>query len=196
VRNHAQAIVVCDFCVVVTATFRLLYVFMVMEHTTRRILHYNVTEHPTAPWTMQQLREAIPADHPYRFLLHDRDSIFSQQLDQCIRHLGLRVLKTPPQTPQANALCERLIGTLRRECLDFFMPLSEQHLRRLLQAWVPHYNTRRPHMALGPGIPLPPAFLPMPLQADRHRLPQHLSVVSHPILHGLHHTYGLTEKVA
>jgi transposase InsO family protein len=196
VRNHAQAIVACDFCGVVTATFRLLYVFVLMEHATRRILHVNVTAHPTAAWTLQQLREAMPADHAYRFLLHDRDSIFSAQLDQSIQHLRLRVLKTPPQSPQANALCERLIGTLRQECLDFFMPLSEQHLRRLLQAWVPHYNTSRPHMALGPGIPQPAAFLPMPLQADRHRLPQHLSVVSHSILHGLHHTYRLAEKVA
>jgi len=114
VRNHAQAIVACDFCVVVTATFRLLYVFVVMEHATRRILHTNVTAHPTASWTLQQLREAIPADHTYRFLIHDRDSIFSQQLDQGIHHLGLRVRKTPVRTPQANALCERLIGTLRR----------------------------------------------------------------------------------
>ena len=82
VRNHAQAIVACDFCVVVTATFRLLYVFVVMEHASRRILHVNVTAHPTAAWTLQQLREAIPADHGYRFLIHDRDSIFSQQFDQ------------------------------------------------------------------------------------------------------------------
>jgi hypothetical protein len=95
VRNHAQAIVACDFCIVVTATFRLLYVFVVMEHATRRIMHTNVTAHPTAPWTLQQLREAIPADHRSRFLIHDRDSIFSQQLDQSIQNLGLRVLKTP-----------------------------------------------------------------------------------------------------
>jgi transposase InsO family protein len=135
VRNHAQAIVACDFCVVVTATFRLLYVFVVMEHATRRILHTNVTAHPTASWTLQQLREAIPADHGYRFLIHDRDSIFSQQLDQGIRHLGLKVLKTPPQSPQANALCERLLGTLRQECMDFVIPLTENHLRRLLSAW-------------------------------------------------------------
>src|ERR671922_431918 len=93
VRNHAQAIVACDFCVVVTATFRLLYVFVVMEHATRRIMHTNVTAHPTAPWTLQQLREALPADHGYRFLVHDRDSIFSQSLDQHIHHLGLRVRK-------------------------------------------------------------------------------------------------------
>jgi hypothetical protein len=115
VRNHAQAIVACDFCVVVTATFRLLYVFVLMEHATRRMLHINVTVHPTAPWTLQQLREAIPSDHSYRFLIHDRDSIFSAQLDQQVRNFGLKVLKTPVRSPQANARCERLLGTLRRE---------------------------------------------------------------------------------
>ena len=195
-RNHAQAIVACDFCVVVTATFRLLYVFVLMEHATRRILHVNVTAHPTASWTLQQLREAIPADHDYRFLLHDRDSIFSAQLDHSIQNLGLRVLKTPPQTPQANALCERLLGTLRRECLDFLIPLSAHHLCCLLKEWVPHYNTSRPHMSLGPGMPQPLPSLPVPLQAYRHRLPEPLSVVSHQILGGLHHAYRLVEKVA
>jgi hypothetical protein len=119
VRNHARNVVACDFCVVVTATYRLLNVFVIMEHTTRKILHANVTGQPTAAWTMQQLRAAIPVDHAYRFLIHDRDRIFSQQLDQQVHHLGLRVLKTPVHSPQANALCERLLGTLRRECLDF-----------------------------------------------------------------------------
>jgi putative transposase len=196
VRNHAQAIVACDFCIVVTATFRLLYVFVLIEQTTRRILHVNVTAHPTAHWTLQQLREAIPADHAYRFLLHDRDRIFSKALDERVRHLGLKILKTPPRRPQANMLCERLLGTLRRECLDLLIPLTENHLRRILHEWVPHYNTSRPHMSLGPGIPQPPASLPVPRQAHRHRLPEHLSVVSHRILGGLHHAYRLAEQVA
>jgi putative transposase len=195
IRNHAQAIVACDFCLVVTATFRLLYVFVVMEHATRRILHCNVTAHPTAQWTLQQLREAIPSDHGHRFLIHDRDRIFSQQLDQHVQHLGLRVLKTPVRSPQANAFCERLLGTLRRECLDFLIPLTEHHLRRLLHEWATHYNTGRPHMSLGPGIPQPPASLPVPRQTHRHRLPAHLHVVARPILGGLHREYGL-EKAA
>jgi transposase InsO family protein len=196
VRNHAQAIVACDFCVVVTATFRLLYVFVVMEHATRRILHAHVTAHPTAAWTLQQLREAIPADHTYQFLIHDRDSIFSQQLDQGMRHLGLRVLKTPVRTPQANALCERLIGTLRRECLDCVIPFTEHHLRCIVHAWVLHYNGGRPHMSLGPGMPQPPPSLPVVLQAHRYRLPEHLRVVVRLILGGLHHDYRLAEQAA
>jgi len=196
IRNHARVMVACDFCVVVTATFRLLYVFVVMEHATRRILHTNVTTHPTAPWTLQQLREATPADHPYRFLIHDQDAIFSWDLDQHVRHLGLRVLKTPPQSPQANALCERLMGTLRRECLDFMIPLTENHLRRMLKAWVQHYNEGRPHMSLGPGIPQPPPPLPAPLHSHWHRIPAYLRVVAYPILGGLHHEYRLAEKAA
>jgi hypothetical protein len=95
VRNHAQVIVACDFCVVGTATFRLLSVLVVMEIATRRILHVNVTAHPTAQWTLQQLREAVPSDHTHRFLIHDRGAIFSQAFDQRVRQLGLRVLKTP-----------------------------------------------------------------------------------------------------
>jgi putative transposase len=196
VRNHAQAIVACDFCVVVTATFRLLYVFVLMEHATRRILHVNVTAHPTASWTLQQLCEAIPPAHPYRFLLHDRDCIFSHQFDQGIHHLGLRVLKTPVRTPQANALCERLIGTLRRECLDFMILLTEHHLRRILQAWVPHYNAGRPHMSLGPGIPQMPLCQRIRLQTHRHCLPEHMQVIGWSILGGLHHEYTLEEQVA
>jgi transposase InsO family protein len=186
VRNHAKGIVTCDFCAVVTATFRLLYVFVVMEHATRRILHVNVTEHPAAPWTLQQLREAIPADHSYRFLIHARDCIFSQALDQSIGNLGLRVLKTPPQSPQANALCERLLGTLRRECVDFMIPLNASPLRHLLREWVGHYHVGRPHMSLGPGIPAPLSSLPALRQEHRHRLAAALCVVSIPLLGGLH----------
>ncbi len=195
-RNHAQMVVACDFCVAVTVTFKVLYVFLVIEHSSRKILHTNVTPHPTAAWTLQQRREAIPSDHGYRFLIHDRDSIFSQSLDQSIRNLGLRVLKTPARTPQANAICERAIGSLRRGCLDFLIPLSENHLRRQIKAWVAHYNQGRPHMALGPGIPDPPAQLPVIPQTHRHRLPADVRVIAHPVLGGLHHEYALEKIVA
>ena len=196
VHNHAKAIVACDFCTVVTAPFRLLYVFVLMEHATRRSLHCHVTMHPTAQWTIQQLRDVIPADHQYRFLIHDRDSIFSHDLDQRMGNLGLRVLRTPVRSPQANSLCERLLGTLRRECLDLMILLTERHLCHILHEWVRHDNAGRPHMALGPGIPQPPPHLPIPLQDHRHRLPNPLQVVAHPILGGWHHEYQFTEKAA
>jgi transposase InsO family protein len=196
VRNHAQAIVACDFCVAITATFRILYVFVVIEHANRRLLHVNVTAHPTAEWTLQQLREAVLSDHSYRFLIHDRDSIFSQSLDRSIGNLGLHVLKTPPHCPQANAICERVLGTLRREALDFVIPLTENHVRRMLRDWVAHYNQGRPHMSLGPGIPQAPVSLPVPLHGPRHWLPAHVRVVTRPILGGLHHEYGLKPMAA
>jgi putative transposase len=196
VRNHAHAMVACDFCVVITATFRSLYVFVVIDHASRRLLHVNVTAHPTALWTLQQPRDAIPPDHTYRFLIHDRDAIFSQQLDQHVRHLGLRVLEIPPQSPQGNAICERFLGTLRRECLDFVIPLTEHHLRRLLHVWGWHYNAGRPHMSLGPGMAQSPTLPPVPRHRHRHRLPAHLHVVARPILGGLHHEYWLEAKVA
>jgi len=139
-RNHAQAIVACDFFVAVTATF--IYVFVVMHHSSRRLLHFNVTKHPTADWTLQQLRQTFGPDDAFRFLLHDRDSIFSEGLDRSIAAFGLRVLKSPPRSPKANALCERLIGTIRRECLDWLIPLSEHHLRLPLKTWAVHYTDR------------------------------------------------------
>jgi len=119
IRNHAKAIVAADFLVAITAGFRVLYVFVVMEVGSRRILRCNVTAHPTAAWTLQQFREAIPSDHTYRFLIHDRDSIFSAEVDDDLKAFGLRVLRTPVHAPKASAYCERLMGTIRRECLDY-----------------------------------------------------------------------------
>ena len=194
IHNHAQVIVACDFFVVVTATFRTLYVFVIMELATRRILHHNVTAHPTAEWTLQQFREALPGDHSYRFLIHDRDSICSKNVDREITAMGVQVLRTPVQAPKANSLCERFGGTLRRECLDFLIPFHERHLKFVLKAWIAHFNHARPHMSLGPGIPAP--VRPRPQEnAHRHRIPAGRVVRRVAILGGLHHDYWL-EKVA
>jgi transposase InsO family protein len=132
-RLHAQGIIACEFFVAVTATFRLLYVFVVIEHHSRRLIHCNVTAHPNAAWTLQQLREAVGLEGRYEYLLHDRDSIFAKHLDESIERLGVKVLRSPPRSPVANAVCERVIGTIRRECLDWLIPLSESHLRRILK---------------------------------------------------------------
>jgi putative transposase len=194
VRNQAQAILACDFFTVVTASFRVLYVFVIMEVGTRRITQFNVTAHPTAEWTLQQFREVITGERPYRFLIHDRDSIYSSELDSALKAMGLSILKTPFRAPQANAFCERLVGTIRRECLDFLIPIREKHLRRLLQKWVTHYNRGRPHSSLGPGIPEPSAGIPAPPVSGHHIRNGH-RVVRSSILGGLHHEYRL-QKIA
>ena len=151
-KNHAEAILASDFFVAVTATFRMLYVFVVIEHGTRRLAHVNVTEHPSADWTLQQLRVVVGDEHGHQYLIHDRDKIFAKDLDDSIRALGAEVLRSPIASPKANSLCERVIGAIRRECLDWMIPLSEGHLRSILQSWVEHYNRGRPHSSLGPGV--------------------------------------------
>jgi transposase InsO family protein len=170
VHNHANVIVVCDFFVVVTATFRTLYVFVIMELGTRRVLQQNVTAHPTAEWTLQQFREMLPGEHRYRFVIHDRDSIFSKGLDQAMTDLGVRVLRTQLRAPMANSVCERFGGTLRCECLDYLIPINERHLKLTINELVLHYNRGRPHSSLGPGVPKPNQDR-VPASGHRHKLP-------------------------
>lgn len=166
-----------------------------MELGQRRILHVNVTDHPSAEWTLQQLREALPDDHPFRFLIHDRDSIFSLELDKAVAAMGVRILRTPLRSPQANARCERVVGTIRRECLDFLIPLGQRHLKQILNRWVLHYNHGRVHMSLGPGIPAP--LHPSPPDSEhRHRLPPGHRVRRKAVLGGLHHEYWLEKAAA
>ena len=156
VHNHAGAVLACHFFIVVTATFQWLYVFVLLDIGTRRVVHWNLTVHPRSEWTIQQFRNGLPVDGTHRFLVHDRDGIFAPAVDEALRSMSLQVLKTPVRAPQANAHCERFIGTARRECLDWMIPLSEAHLRSILREWTTHYNRGRPHSALGPGVPDPP----------------------------------------
>ena len=195
VRNHSKVMVACDFFVVITATFRTLYIFVAMEIGSRQILHQNVTAHPTAEWTLQQLREALPGDHPYRFVIHDRDRIFSQDVDKSLTNLGVRVLRTPVRAPKANAVCERLGGSLRRECLDFLIPFHQHHLQMIIREWTRHYNRGRPHSALGPGLPEPMSD-PVPPNEHRHMLPLGYRVAKRSVLGGLHHEYRLVKEAA
>jgi len=196
-RNHARAIVACDFFVAVTASFRLLYVFVMIEHGSRQLLHVNVTAHPTAAWTLQQLREALGYEHRYRYLIHDRDRIFAKSMDDSIGRLGLKVVKTPFRSPMANAICERSIGTIRRECLDWLIPLSEEHLRGILRDWRRHYNGSRPHTALGPSVPdLPAKAALFPTQQSRHHMREGFVVLAKSVLAGLQHEYSVAPAVA
>jgi putative transposase len=192
-KSHARGILACDFFVAVTATFRMLYVFVVIEHGTRRLAHVKVTTQPSAAWTLQQLREVIADADAHRYLIHDRDSIFARHLDDSIRALGLVVLHAPFSSPKANAICERVIGTIRRECLDWMIPLSEAHLRSLLREWVAHYNGGRPHSALGPGVPGPPGGSARAPKPESRRLWTPGALVrAKSVLGGLHHEYSLS----
>ena len=196
-RNHATAILACDFFVAVTVTFRLLYVFVVIEHGTRRLAHVNVTANPSADWTLQQLRAVVGEEGAHQYLIHDRDKIFSKRLDESIGALGMKVLRSPIASPKANSICERVIGTIRRECLDWMIPLSEAHLRSILREWVTHYNRGRPHSALGPGVPDPPEGVAVVRKSkSRHRLAAGALVLAKSILEGLHHEYSIATSTA
>ncbi len=186
-ESHAHGILACDVLTVITPLFKVLYVFVVVHHGSRRIVHFNVTAHPTADWTLLQLREAVGLNSNYQYLLHDRDRIFSKLLDDSVRSLGLGVLKSPAHSPKANAICERVIGTIRRECLDWMIPFSQAHLRSILKIWVQHYNCGRPHSSLGPGIPDLPDQLDPKIQM---RPGNGYTVFAKSVLGGLHHDYS------
>jgi len=194
VRNHAKAIVACDFFTVVTATFRTLYVLVMMEVGSRKIIHVNVTAHPTAEWTAQQFREALPGDHPYKYLIHDHGSAFTKEVDEVAKAVGIEVKKTPLQAPKANAYCERLIGTIRRDCLDYLIAFGERHLKLILNEWVPYYNHWRPHRGKHPdGVPRIPEPIgpPPPPAINRHQIAEGYEIEATPILGGLRHLYRL-----
>jgi transposase InsO family protein len=195
VRNHAGAVLACDFFVVVTATFRVLYVFVVLEVGTRCIRHWNVTAHPTAEWTAQQFRMIVLGDQSHRLVIHDRDAIYAEGVDRTLAAMGLTVIKTPVRAPQANAFCERLIGTIRRECLDFVILLNARHLRHVLLEWVAHYNRGRPHASLGPNIP-DPRLGHVTHKSPAPCIPAGYRVVAAPMLAGLHHEYRLAPNGA
>jgi len=195
VQNHARSILACDFFMVVTATFRVVYVFVVLEIGTRRILHWNVTAHPTADWTAQQFRMSVPGDQPQRSVIHDRDSIYSDGLDRTLAAMGLTVLETPVRAPQANAFCERLVGTIRRECLDFVIPMNERHLRAALRPWVTYYNRGRPHASLGPGIPERPLVDDAIGHAGGYRIPEGYRIAATAILGGLHQSIVSSQRL-
>jgi transposase InsO family protein len=191
-KNHAKAILACDFFVAVTATFRILYVFVVIEHGTRRLALINVTANPNAEWTLQQLREVVGDEVIHRYLIHDRDRIYARHLDESIESLRLHVVRSPVASPMANSICERVIGTIRRECLDWLIPMSEAHLRAILREWVAHYNKGRVHSVLGPGVPDPPLLtVVFPKSESRHRLAAGVFVRAKSVLRGLHHEYSL-----
>ena len=155
-RDHLLETAACGFFVVPTATFRLLYCFVILSHDRRRIVHLNIASSPTAEWTTQQIIEALPGEGPVpRFLVHDRDSIQGDWFRRRVKGTGIREVITGRKSPWQNPFAERAIGSIRRECLDDLIVLGERLPRRILMAYVAYYNGVRPHRSLQRNAPIP-----------------------------------------
>jgi putative transposase len=176
-RNHASEIWACDFLQTYDALC--IFVFVIIELESRRVVHVNVTRHPTDAWVAQQLRQVTPFGEGPRFLIRDNDKKYGDQFQHVVDGAEIEILKTPVEAPRANAYCERFLGSLRRECLDYMLILSEPHLRRIVTEYVTYFNHARPHQGINQRIPCDP------------QLPDHPDgeIVGVLVLGGLHHDY-------
>ena len=179
-QNHASDIVAIDFFTVPTATFRVLFCFVVLCHDRRRVVHFNVTEHPTAAWTAQQVIEAFPWDEAPKYMIRDRDSIYSGDFRQRIKSMGIEQVPIAFRSPWQSPYVERLIGSIRRECLDHMIVLNEAHLMRILKSYFAYYHESRPHLSLDRNAPTPREIEP----------PEWGDVMSIAQVGGLHHRYA------
>jgi len=178
--NHVPEIAACDFFTVPTVTFRVLYVFIVLRHDRRRVVHFNVTDHPYAEWAAQQIIDAFPYEEAPRFLLRDRDGIYGDYFKKRVEGMGIEEVLIAPRAPWQNPFCERLVGSIRRECLDHTIVLNEDHLRRILKSYFQYYHDARAHLSLERNSPIPRGVEP----AARGK------VISLPQVGGLHHRYA------
>jgi transposase InsO family protein len=182
--NHVSELVSVDFftgapAAVPTATFRVLYVFVVQRHERREIVHFNATYHPTAEWTAQQLVEAFPFDTAARYVMRDRDSIYSKQFRTRVKSLGIEEVISAPRSPWQNPYVERIIGSIRRECLNHVIIFNERHLRKVLKSYAKYYHEARTHLSLDKQSPVPRSI----------ETPDQGKVVAIPHVGGLHHEY-------
>ena len=178
-KNHAPDIAACDFFVVPTAAFRLLYCFVILSHDRRRVLHFGVTAHPTAEWTARQVVQAFPYETAPKYLVRDNDGIYGEAFRRRVKSLDIDEVPIAYHSPWQNAYCERLIGSIRRECLDHLIVLGEKHLTRILREYFEYYNRHRAHQGLDGDAPI-----------HRDKKPPDLGeIVSVPHLGGLHHHY-------
>jgi putative transposase len=178
--NHVAALVSMDFFTVPTLTGRVLFVLVLLAHDRRRIIHVAITEHPTASWTTQQFVEAFPDDTAPRWLVRDRDTIYSDGFRHRVAGMGITEVVCAPLSPWQNPYAERLIGSIRRECLNHVIVLNERHLRRLLSRYLLYYHRTRTHLSLAKDAPTPRRV---------HTPPDGLRIVAFPEVGGLHHRY-------
>jgi putative transposase len=183
IKNHAGEIWACDFLQTYDLFFRAVFVYFIIELGSRRIVQYGVTRSPSDFWVAQQVREATPYEEGPRFLIRDNDGKYGQCFTRVAQGKGIKVIRTPVRAPKANAICERFIGSVRRECLDHMLIINERHLYRLIDEYVAYYNQARPHQGLGQRIP-------DPARTDNDRVgdtgPR---ITRRPVLGGLHHDY-------
>ncbi len=177
--NHGDCLASVDFFVVPTVTFRLLYGFIVLCHHRRKVLHFNVTSHPTAEWVQRQLREAFPFDEAPRYLIRDNDAVYGGGFREGLEGLGIGEVRIAPRSPWQNPFVERLIGSIRRECLDHVIVLGERHLYRVLKSYFEYYNESRTHLSLNGNSPTPRTVEP----------PGKGPAFAEPRVGGLHHRY-------
>jgi len=177
--NHGKEIIALDFFTVPTATFRILFVLIILSHDRRRILHVNVTAHPTAAWTARQLQEACGLDETPGYLLRDRDAIYGEHFHRQAAALRIKEVTTAPRSPWQNPYAERIIGSIRRECLDHMIVLGERHLKRILSSYVDYYRDARTHLSLAKDTPA--GRVVQPTEKGR--------VVALRQVGGLHHMY-------
>jgi putative transposase len=178
-QNHLQSLVSLDFFTAPTVHFQVLYVFLVLAHERRRIVHFAVTAHPTAEWTAHQLREVFPWETAPRYLLRDRDRIFGHDFVNQVKAMGIQQVLSAPRSPWQRAYIERLIGSIRRECLDHFIVFNERTLKRHRSAYTAYYHATRTHLALQKDCPETRPVQPIELG----------SIASIPEVGGLHHRY-------
>ncbi len=179
IQNYMTEIAAVDFFTVPSVTFKTLYVFVVLSLERRRVVHFNVTSNPTAAWTSLQLVQAFPFDSAPRYLIRDRDGTYGRAVVNTLQMMGTKQVVTAPRSPWQNGYCERVIGSIRRECLDHVIVLNEAHLRRVLKEYLAYYHDHRTHLGLAKDCPKPRAA------QTRDDGP----VVSEPVLGGLHHRY-------
>src|SRR5450755_3963577 len=178
-HNHLTDIAAIDMFVVTTATFRLLYALIVLGHDRRRIIHFDVTQNPTQVWLSRQMTEAFPWDTAPRYLLRDRDASYGPVFRDRVRVMGIKEVVTAPRSPWQNAYVERLIGSIRRECLDHIIIFNEHHLRRVLSSYFQYHHQTRTHLSLNKDCPLPRSI----------QLPSAGKIIAFPEVGGLHHCY-------
>ncbi len=178
-KNHLHELAAVDFFTVPTATFRVLYVFVVLSIDRRRVLHFHVTTSPSAEWTAQQVIEAFPFATAPRFLMRDRDGVYGEYFQRRVKSMGFEEVISAPRSPWQNPFVERLIGSIRRECLDHMIVFNERHLLRILRSYFEYYHTSRTHMGLDDNAPLPREVEP----------PAKGAVSAIPQVGGLHHRY-------